>query len=363
MRGSAISCRIRLTKNLYNPTLSRVSAQEIGPPQSPAVGLHLPPDMTASLHYEAFQILERVDSTKNYRLALDPTFPLAIGLFEFPSGPGAVPMTWHERLEIFCPLAGSGAFRVGDHVELFKATDILLVDNLRLHGVDRFDGACRRALVVVFYPDLVAPAGAFPCDMWLLRPFRHLVGGCLRLGPRDSHSAKAWDCLSRLVLAHVADIAGVLRQIRQKLALTELLIVLEEAFRDRVSEDTDYESRRGHLQRLTPLLDYIGANLDEPLAVPSAARMLNMSPSYFMRFFRTATGLTFSSYLLHLRVSRAYQLLNESDLSLAQIATETGFCDQCYMSRLVRRRFGESPGRIRSQARQSGFRLPPSRTG
>lgn len=88
---------------------------------------------------------------------------------------------------------------------------------------------------------------------------------------------------------------------------------------------------------------------NEPLSVPAAAGMLKMSASYFMRFFRAATGLTFSRYVDHLRTSRAYQLLLESDLSLAQIAAETGFCDQCHMNRQIRRRFGTTPGRIRSQ--------------
>jgi transcriptional regulator GlxA family with amidase domain len=73
-----------------------------------------------------------------------------------------------------------------------------------------------------------------------------------------------------------------------------------------------------------------------------------------MRFFRTATGLTFSAYSGQLRVSRAYQLLLESDLSLTQIAAETGFCDQCHLSRHIRHRFGTSPGRIRSQQRALG---------
>jgi transcriptional regulator GlxA family with amidase domain len=54
------------------------------------------------------------------------------------------------------------------------------------------------------------------------------------------------------------------------------------------------------------------------------------------------------------RVSRAYQLLLESDLSLTQIAAETGFCDQCHLSRHIRRRFGTSPGRIRAQQRAPG---------
>lgn len=284
-------------------------------------------------------------------LVLDPAFPLAVNLYTYPAVPSAIQMTWHERLEIFCPLTGPGTFRIGEHLEPFEAGDILLIDNLRLHGVDSFEGPRRQALVVVFTPDLLAAPGAKPCDLWLLRPFHHLGQGCLCLQWKDDHSRAAWDFLTRLLFEELEDTAGPARQARQKLALAELLIVLQQAFRDRIVEHNDYESRRDRLRRLSPLFDSLAAHLAEPLGVPGAARLLGMSSSYFMRFFRTATGSTFSAYVDHLRLSRAYQLLVESDLSLAQIAAETGYCDQCHLSRHVRRRFGTSPGRLRSGQR------------
>jgi AraC-like DNA-binding protein len=307
--------------------------------------------METRLGFESFQILDQVDSAKRYHLTLDPAFPLALNSFEYPAVSGAVPMTWHERLEIFCPLAGPGTFRIGEREEAFEALDILLIDNLRPHGPGRFEGPSRRALVVVFYPELVAAPGALPCDLWLLRPFRHLRDGCLHLRSGDRMAAEAWDCLDRLVLARVKSSADAEGQARQKAILVELLICLGEAFRDSLVEHSDYESRRDSLRRLAPLFEYVAAQRHAALSVTAAARMVKMSASYFMRFFRAATGLTFSVYVDQLRVVRAHQLLVDSDLSLAEIAAETGFCDQCHMSRHIRRRFGTTPGRIRSMAR------------
>jgi AraC-like DNA-binding protein len=199
---------------------------------------------------------------------------------------------------------------------------------------------------------LLAGPGALPCDFWLLRLFHHLGQGCLRLPWGHEHSEGAWNCLTRLLLEELEGAPGPARQARQKLALAELLIGLQQAFRDRIVEHNAFESRRDRLRRLAPLFDFLTVNLGESPGVPGAARLLGMSPSYFMRFFRTATGLTYSSYVDHLRLSRAYQLLVESNLPLAQIAAETGYCDQCHLSRHVRRRFGASPGRIRSGQRK-----------
>lgn len=314
--------------------------------------LRIAPPLAGRIRYEPLRVHEHVDAEKRYLLAVDSSFPLAIKLCDFPAGRGAIPMTWHERLEIFAPLSGRGAFRIGEHVEPFRAGDILLIDNLRLHGVDTFDGRSRRGLVIAFYSDLVAPPGALPCDMWFLRPFHHLGReGCLRLRCGESRSDKAWECLSRLVELRLAGTDDAARQARLKLAFLDLLLVLEGAFRDRISGHSDYESRRDRLRRLAPVFDFLAANLGEPLTVPAAARAAGMSSSYFMRFFRMATGLTFARYLEQLRVSRAYQLLTETDLPLSRIAAETGFCDQCHLSHRMRRRFGTSPGRIRARHR------------
>jgi AraC family transcriptional regulator, melibiose operon regulatory protein len=340
---------------LYKTTSFRSSAGATrNGSASENIGLHLPADAIGNLRFEPLRVSQSLDSAKRYQLVLDPAFPLAVNLYAYPAVPGAIQMNWHERLEIFCPLRGPGTFRIGEHIEHFEAGDILLIDNLRLHAPDSFEGPRRQALVVVFTPDLLAAPGALPCDLWLLRPFHHLGQGCLHLSWRNEHSRAAWDCLTRLLLEELEGTPGPARQALQKLALAELLIVLQQAFRGRIVEHNEYESRRDRLRRLAPLFDFLAANLDEPLGVPGAARLLGMSPSYFMRFFRTATGLTFSAYVDHLRLSRTYQLLVESDLTLAQIADETGYCDQCHLSRHFRRRFGISPGRIRSGRRKSG---------
>jgi AraC-like DNA-binding protein len=325
--------------------------------------LHLAKHETAGVNVEPFRILDRVDSSKRFQLPLDPSFPLAMKLYEFPPVPSAVPMTWHERLEIFCPLGGPGTFRIGEHLERFEAGDVLLIDNLRLHGVECFEGNCRHALVVVFYPDLIAAPGALPCDLLLLRPFRYFGDGCLRLPRGSPHSDQAWDCLNRLVLAQSKDPDAPSCQARQKLILSELLLILEEAFRSRLNQIADYERRRNHLRRLQPLLDFLASNLAAPPHVSQAAGMLNMSSSYFMRFFRQATGLTFSAYVDHLRVSQACRLLTESDLSLAQIAAETGFCDQSHLCRHIRRRLGKSPGQLRAECHISSATPLQTRDG
>ncbi len=60
------------------------------------------------------------------------------------------------------------------------------------------------------------------------------------------------------------------------------------------------------------------------------AQELNLSASFFSRIFHKHAGMTFSDYLARRRIARACELLRETQLTLAEIATMSGFRDFNY---------------------------------
>src|ERR1039458_8811742 len=78
---------------------------------------------------------------------------------------------WHERLEILVPVAGCGSFRMGERVLDFAPGDIVVVDNLKLHGVVSYRGPERLAGIITFMPDLVSNPLSYPCDSSYLYAF------------------------------------------------------------------------------------------------------------------------------------------------------------------------------------------------
>lgn len=80
------------------------------------------------------------------------------------------------------------------------------------------------------------------------------------------------------------------------------------------------------------------------------ARELGVSYSWFRHTFTAHTGLSPHQYLLEFRLVRARSLLAESELSVKEIATQTGFGDEFYFSRLFRQKLNFTPSqwRVRS---------------
>jgi AraC-like DNA-binding protein len=313
-------------------------------------------DLVNNLRFEPFEIHRVVDQRGHYHLDLDSRFPLTIGLYAFSRSTNILRFSWHERLEIFVGAAGEGLFRMGDRVLEFSRGDVIVVDNLKLHGVVDWQGTRRLGIVITFLPELVCNPGSYPCDSAYLLPFFSQtaeVNPVLRAG--DRLSAPVHEALGKLVECY-SDQAGTGQSCQAgcKAHLIEALYYLAIHFGLGSASFSDCAARRQRSLQFGRLYEYLWENHSEPIAVAQAACMLGMNELRFMRFFKKATGMTFVTYLTQLRLSRAHRLLEETHRSIADIAATVGFADQSYFDRRFRRLYGRAPREVRAAAASSG---------
>jgi AraC family transcriptional regulator of arabinose operon len=99
--------------------------------------------------------------------------------------------------------------------------------------------------------------------------------------------------------------------------------------------------------RIAQSVDFMKGHLREPLKIATLAALVNLSRSHYTTLFRRVTGYAPQSYLNHLRMQRAVQLLNTTELSIKQISDQLGFSDQFYFSRAFKRMHNHSPSEHR----------------
>lgn len=80
------------------------------------------------------------------------------------------------------------------------------------------------------------------------------------------------------------------------------------------------------------------------IANASLAEIGGMSVNAYARIFKEQTGYSPRKYLLKIRVEKACNLLHHSHLSIEQIASECGFSDRYYFTRIFTRTMSVSPG-------------------
>ena len=90
----------------------------------------------------------------------------------------------------------------------------------------------------------------------------------------------------------------------------------------------------------------LSENLAEALSLSDLAQQLGLSAFYAARLFSRTTGMPPHAWRNQLRLNRAQALLKQ-DLSVAEIASMTGYADQSHFNRHFKRAFGIAPGRWR----------------
>lgn len=106
-----------------------------------------------------------------------------------------------------------------------------------------------------------------------------------------------------------------------------------------------------YYERLDRVREYVEGNLDVPIHLTDAARVANLSPSYFSTFFREKTGIPFGQWVTQLRIERAKRRLTERNLQITEVAYESGFRDLRTFQRAFKRYTGETARSFKNGAR------------
>ncbi|HEY3747763.1 MAG TPA: AraC family transcriptional regulator [Pseudonocardiaceae bacterium] len=102
-------------------------------------------------------------------------------------------------------------------------------------------------------------------------------------------------------------------------------------------------------RRMLRARDAMDRAYNQPLDIPTLARLAHVSPAHFIRTFRTTFGETPHRYLQRRRVERAMFLLRDTDRSVTEICDEVGFGSLGTFSRTFRDIVGESPTAYRKR--------------
>lgn len=311
--------------------------------------------MAQSGIFELHDISAQLDSTGLYRLPFQREFPLSLRAFRYRANRFTQGPTWHEQLELFCPIDGVVDVRMGNQTVSLGPGDLLVVDNQKIHHVVDHPDLDTRVIVVSFLPELVYTLGSSSHDFAFLLPFYSQLEGrpnVLRSSePAAEDAAKA---LSHLVEEFFQPTETPYREAACKARLLGLLAVLLRRFQDADVMRWQFERRRQMAQRFSKLLEHLRDPEARRLPLGDAARMCGMSTASFTRSFKQVAGMPYLSYVMHLRLGEAARLLRVGDRSIAEIADQMGFSDQSHFDRRFKRAFGATPSQFQRQNRVAG---------
>lgn len=125
--------------------------------------------------------------------------------------------------------------------------------------------------------------------------------------------------------------------------------VCEQALTDRVRNPTDRQrlplrARLGvQNSKILSIIEYMEANISEPLPLVDIARYVGLSRRQIERLFQNHMGRSPARYYLEIRLDRARHLLIQSSLPVVEVAIACGFISASHFSKCYRELYGKSP--------------------
>lgn len=295
------------------------------------------------------------DREGKHLLAFPQQFPLLLVSLRLDIEHHLVPH-YHDYLEIVLVISGHGFSEIAGHREPMVPGDLILINAKDLHT---FWSDYRRPLhlaAVYFLPEFVAQVGGLTVDKEFLAPF-------LDRQPNFRPHLHAADAdLTRVTLQIEELVQGKCRieqmclpdqtniLLKQKTLVLDLLLELRHLHSSSIG-GAGQATQSELLRRIAPAMA-LARDMGKARAVSEAASLCNMSRWYFSRYFRKATGLTYTDYLLRVRIDQAKDLLRHSSLAVSSVALEVGFENLSNFNRRFKTLTGLSPRRYRTAGTQ-----------
>ena len=118
------------------------------------------------------------------------------------------------------------------------------------------------------------------------------------------------------------------------------------------TQQTVFDQLRG-VHRYPPTillaLSFINRNYTHQLSLAELSEYVYANPSSLSSEFNAELGITLSEYIAALRLSQAKRLLRETGLSIAEIASQSGFTSAKYFREVFKKQTNLSPQQYREQ--------------
>lgn len=100
-------------------------------------------------------------------------------------------------------------------------------------------------------------------------------------------------------------------------------------------------------QNALKVASYINENYHQPLEVPFLAKIAGISPRALSRLFEKEYHMSVPRFIARVRTREAARMLENTSLSIEEIAEQTGFPNRYYLTRVFTRVIGKPPALYR----------------
>ncbi|GGD15365.1 AraC family transcriptional regulator [Hyunsoonleella pacifica] len=250
---------------------------------------------------------------------------------------------FHPELELVYVNKGQGKTHIGNHLSYFNNSQLILIganlphngfaDRLTANGSEttvQFKSNCLGDYFVNV-PEMANVSALFTRAE---KGIRFGIETKKIVGPKIDTLAELQG-LKRII---------IFLEILDYLAKTEDYSLLN-------ADGIAFEANPQDSDKIKTIYKYINKNFQDHIALEEIADKVSMTVPAFCRYFKKTTGKTFTQMVNEYRIVHATKLLNESQMSIADICYECGFNNFSHFNKQFNDITGKSASQYRKEIR------------
>jgi AraC-like DNA-binding protein len=245
---------------------------------------------------------------------------------------------YHPEYELTYIIKGSGYRIVGNSYEYFNEGDLVLLGCNLPHTwtSKKLDGENSEAIVIQFSEEFISPFIKFNESI--------LIKKMLEFSTRGIRFQLNGQLL--LKIFHLPEIKGMekilgLISILDDLSKEPINLIASNSFHNVVSKKNEI--------RINKVCLFIQDHFANKITLKEVAELIHLTESNFCKFFKKATGKTYSDYINEIRINEAVRLLLQTEKTINQISYECGFETLSYFNRVFMNKKGRTPSTYRKK--------------
>lgn len=250
-----------------------------------------------------------------------------------------IPVHWHDELEIIYVKSGFLTVNISGENYIGKPGDAFVVPPGNLHFMGSQTGTVDY-FTFLFPLKYIAFRSDDMLDDKLIEP---LNSGHLMISPEIKDTVK--EQCEQLARVYAAEIdkseSKITSQIRKKIILLQFI---HELWKKGFIVENDTTGRNTVEKEM---VSYIQQNYTGKILLREFGEQFHLSEKYISRYFKEHFHITLSQYVTYLRLEHAKQMLQETDISVTEVAMQSGYQNISYFIRSFKKTYGVSPLKYR----------------
>lgn len=292
-------------------------------------------------YYPIMNVLE-YENYQEKKTHVDVAFPYNTYICSIPLDFHAVPLHWHDDMEIIYIKKGHGYVTVDFMKYKVSGGTIVLILPGQLHSIEQFDDLSMEYENIIFNVNMLLPRTEDTSSSGFLRP---LFNGQLSVPSVYSVVSEHYSALSACIDAcdEICKTKPLGYELYLKGKLYEFFYILS----NRCQNEKNPRTAKS-LDKLRVVLKLVENSYMHKITIAEVADRIDFSESHFMRYFKENMGTSFIEYLRDYRLTMAARLLLVSDNTILTISEEVGFENLSYFNRAFKKKYGVTPREYRN---------------